>query len=159
MSRFHPRRFLDLAEGLLAGRDEASLRSAVSRAYYGVFLEARDLLGMTHMGSQVHGEAQQLLGPRPLGSLVSSEQSVRWAALRLMVKCADVSNTAKSVHHAVRWGLAIVTEWNEYRTPDFDYMRHKMKSAVIFDGRNLYNAAKMVKAGWTYSGIGLFVPR
>ncbi|MGD9856298.1 MAG: UDP binding domain-containing protein, partial [Planctomycetaceae bacterium] len=54
--------------------------------------------------------------------------------------------------------LAIVTEWNEYRTPDFAYMQHKMRSPVIFDGRNLYNAAKMVKAGFTYSGIGLFVP-
>lgn len=55
--------------------------------------------------------------------------------------------------------LAIVTEWNEYRTPDFDYMKHKMKAPVIFDGRNLYNPAKMTKAGFTYSGIGLFVPK
>jgi UDPglucose 6-dehydrogenase len=55
--------------------------------------------------------------------------------------------------------LAIVTEWNEYRTPDFDYMKLKMKSPVIFDGRNLYNPAKMTKAGFQYSGIGLFVPK
>lgn len=55
--------------------------------------------------------------------------------------------------------LAIVTEWNEYRTPDFDYMKLKMKSPVIFDGRNLYNPAKMTKAGFVYSGIGLFVPK
>jgi UDPglucose 6-dehydrogenase len=55
--------------------------------------------------------------------------------------------------------LAIVTEWNEYRTPDFDYMKLKMKSPVIFDGRNLYNPAKMTKAGFIYSGIGLFVPK
>ncbi len=54
--------------------------------------------------------------------------------------------------------LAIVTEWNEYRNPDFDYLKHKMAAPVIFDGRNLYNAAKMVEAGFTYSGIGLFVP-
>ncbi len=55
--------------------------------------------------------------------------------------------------------LAIVTEWNEYRVPDFDYMKHKMKAPVIFDGRNLYNPAKMTKAGFTYSGIGLHVPK
>ena len=55
--------------------------------------------------------------------------------------------------------LAIVTEWNEYRTPDFDYLKHKMKSPVIFDGRNLYNPTKMTKAGFTYSGIGLLVPK
>ncbi len=54
--------------------------------------------------------------------------------------------------------LAIVTEWNEYRNPDFNYLKHKMAAPVIFDGRNLYNAAKMVEAGFTYSGIGLFVP-
>jgi UDPglucose 6-dehydrogenase len=55
--------------------------------------------------------------------------------------------------------LAIVTEWNEYRVPDFDYMLHKMKAPVIFDGRNLYNPEKMTKAGFTYSGIGLLVPK
>ncbi len=55
--------------------------------------------------------------------------------------------------------LAIVTEWNEYRTPDFDYLKHKMKAPVIFDGRNLYNPTKMTKAGFTYSGIGLLVPK
>ncbi len=54
--------------------------------------------------------------------------------------------------------LAIVTEWNEYRNPDFNYLKHKMAAPVIFDGSNLYNATKMVEAGFTYSGIGLFVP-
>ena len=55
--------------------------------------------------------------------------------------------------------LAIVTEWNEYRTPDFDYLKLKMKSPTIFDGRNLYNPVKMTKAGFNYSGIGLLVPK
>jgi UDPglucose 6-dehydrogenase len=54
--------------------------------------------------------------------------------------------------------LAIVTEWNEYRNPDFDYLMHKMKTPVVFDGRNLYNPQKMVERGFIYSGIGLFVP-
>jgi UDPglucose 6-dehydrogenase len=54
--------------------------------------------------------------------------------------------------------LAIVTEWNEYRNPDFDYLRHKMRTPVVFDGRNLYNPQKMVERGFIYSGIGLFVP-
>ncbi|SFH84744.1 UDP-glucose dehydrogenase family protein [Planctomicrobium piriforme] len=51
--------------------------------------------------------------------------------------------------------LAIVTEWNEYRNPDFDYILHKMKSPVIFDGRNLYDLNRMTKLGFTYSGIGV----
>jgi UDPglucose 6-dehydrogenase len=51
--------------------------------------------------------------------------------------------------------LAIVTEWNEFRTPDFEYMKHKMNQPVIFDGRNLYDPKKMRDAGFTYSGMGL----
>jgi UDPglucose 6-dehydrogenase len=51
--------------------------------------------------------------------------------------------------------LCIVTEWNEYRTPDFDYMKHKMAAPVIFDGRNLYQPAQMAERGIHYQGIGL----
>ena len=51
--------------------------------------------------------------------------------------------------------LAIVTEWNEFRNPDFDYLKLKMKQPVIFDGRNLYDRRKMAQRGFHYSGIGL----
>ena len=51
--------------------------------------------------------------------------------------------------------LAIVTEWNEFRNPDFAYMQHKMKQPVIFDGRNLYDPRRMRELGFLYSGIGL----
>jgi len=51
--------------------------------------------------------------------------------------------------------LAIVTEWNEFRSPDFDYVKLKLKSPAIFDGRNLYDRKKMAKRGFHYSGIGL----
>ena len=51
--------------------------------------------------------------------------------------------------------LAIVTEWNEFRTPDFSYMKLKMKQPVIFDGRNLYDPQKLRACGFYYSGIGL----
>jgi len=51
--------------------------------------------------------------------------------------------------------LAIVTEWNEFRNPDFDYIKLKLRTPVIFDGRNLYDPAKMRDRGFVYSGIGL----
>jgi UDPglucose 6-dehydrogenase len=51
--------------------------------------------------------------------------------------------------------IAIVTEWNEFRNPDFDYIKMKMKSPVIFDGRNLYDRRKMAARGFFYSGVGL----
>ncbi|HWN84694.1 MAG TPA: UDP-glucose/GDP-mannose dehydrogenase family protein [Vicinamibacterales bacterium] len=51
-------------------------------------------------------------------------------------------------------GLAIVTEWNEFRRPDFERMRSLMKTPVIFDGRNLFVPAQMKQSGFTYYSIG-----
>jgi UDPglucose 6-dehydrogenase len=50
--------------------------------------------------------------------------------------------------------LAIVTEWREFRSPDFDYIKATLKSPVIFDGRNLYDPAHMARAGFSYYAIG-----
>ena len=50
--------------------------------------------------------------------------------------------------------LAIVTEWNEFRRPDFDKMRKLMRSPVIFDGRNLFTPEQMKQSGFTYYSIG-----
>jgi UDPglucose 6-dehydrogenase len=50
--------------------------------------------------------------------------------------------------------LVIVTEWNEFRTPDFARMKKLMRSPVIFDGRNIYNQDELRKLGFTYYGIG-----
>jgi UDPglucose 6-dehydrogenase len=50
--------------------------------------------------------------------------------------------------------LLIVTEWNEFRKPDFDRMKSIMKKPLIFDGRNIYDPKEMRDAGFTYFGIG-----
>lgn len=50
--------------------------------------------------------------------------------------------------------LVIVTEWKEFRSPDFDAIRQTLKSAVIFDGRNMYDPAVMRRIGIEYHGIG-----
>ncbi len=50
--------------------------------------------------------------------------------------------------------LIIVTEWNEFRTPDFDKIIKLLKEKVIFDGRNLYDLSKMEELGFTYYSIG-----
>jgi UDPglucose 6-dehydrogenase len=50
--------------------------------------------------------------------------------------------------------LAIVTEWNEFRTPDFERMRTLMRSPVIFDGRNLFTPEQMKQQEFTYHSIG-----
>ncbi len=51
-------------------------------------------------------------------------------------------------------GLAIVTEWSEFRRPDFEKMRKVMRSPVIFDGRNLFTPEQMKQSGFTYYSIG-----
>jgi UDPglucose 6-dehydrogenase len=50
--------------------------------------------------------------------------------------------------------LAIVTEWNEFRTPDFERMRTLMRSPVIFDGRNLFTPEQMKQQEFAYHSIG-----
>jgi UDPglucose 6-dehydrogenase len=50
--------------------------------------------------------------------------------------------------------LAIVTEWNEFREPDFARMRKLLRHPVIFDGRNIYNPEAMRAQGFTYESIG-----
>ena len=50
--------------------------------------------------------------------------------------------------------LAVVTEWNEFREPDFAKMQSLMKSPVVFDGRNIYSPEHMRALGFTYSSIG-----
>ena len=50
--------------------------------------------------------------------------------------------------------LAIMTEWKEFRHPDFAEMHQLLKSPVIFDGRNLYEPERMQRRGFTYYSIG-----
>ena len=51
-------------------------------------------------------------------------------------------------------GLAVVTEWPEFRNPDFEVMRRLLAGRVIFDGRNLYDPKAMRGYGFTTYGIG-----
>ena len=50
--------------------------------------------------------------------------------------------------------LAIVTEWQEFRSPDFDVMAEQLAGAVVFDGRNLYEPDTIGQFGLRYYAIG-----
>jgi UDPglucose 6-dehydrogenase len=50
--------------------------------------------------------------------------------------------------------LAVVTEWNLYRSPDFETVKQKLKQPVIFDGRNIYDPKRLREMGFHYYGIG-----
>jgi UDPglucose 6-dehydrogenase len=48
----------------------------------------------------------------------------------------------------------VVTEWNEFRRPDFARLRELLSAPVIIDGRNLYNPSRLRELGFTYYCIG-----
>jgi len=54
--------------------------------------------------------------------------------------------------------LLLCTEWNQYRTPDFERLRTTMRTPVVFDGRNLWDPTSLVELGFTYHGIGRHGP-
>ena len=61
-----------------------------------------------------------------------------------------------SAYEAIRGAdaLLVITEWNEFRRPDFAQMKALMRKPVIFDGRNIYDPKEMKELGFTYYGIG-----
>jgi UDPglucose 6-dehydrogenase len=83
------------------------------------------------------GEARRLYGERVGGPE---------AALALCASAGEALEGADA--------LAIATEWQEFRSPDFDLLRERLAAPVIFDGRNLYDPALMARLGVTYYGIG-----
>ena len=50
--------------------------------------------------------------------------------------------------------LIVVTEWQMFRSPDFDMIKQSLKSPVIFDGRNIYDPVKIRERGFYYHSIG-----
>jgi len=63
---------------------------------------------------------------------------------------------AKSAYEAADGAdaLAIVTEWQEFRSPDFERLKQILKAPVIFDGRNLYDPGMVARFGLSYYAIG-----
>jgi UDPglucose 6-dehydrogenase len=66
---------------------------------------------------------------------------VRYAST--MYNCVDAADL-----------LVLITEWNEFRKPDFERVRTQMKNAVIFDGRNMYDPETMNDLGFEYYSVG-----
>jgi UDPglucose 6-dehydrogenase len=50
--------------------------------------------------------------------------------------------------------LIVVTEWNEFRRPDFDRIKKLLKTPVVFDGRNIFDPGRMQERGFEYQGVG-----
>ncbi|MDR0965767.1 MAG: UDP-glucose/GDP-mannose dehydrogenase family protein [Myxococcales bacterium] len=50
--------------------------------------------------------------------------------------------------------LFVITEWNDYRHPDFDRLRQLMRQPIVFDGRNIFSPAAVAASGFEYCGVG-----
>ena len=81
---------------------------------------------------QALGEAARLYGERPDLVLCGTPQEA--------LQDADA--------------LAVVTEWNEFRSPDFDAVKAALRQPVVFDGRNLYDPAMLRERGFDHIGVG-----
>jgi UDPglucose 6-dehydrogenase len=66
-----------------------------------------------------------------------------------LVLCEDISATLDGADV-----LVIVTEWDEFKKPDFNLLKEKLKHKVIFDGRNLYDPTELAKWDIEYYSIG-----
>ncbi|MCP5328964.1 MAG: UDP-glucose/GDP-mannose dehydrogenase family protein [Steroidobacteraceae bacterium] len=66
-----------------------------------------------------------------------------------LVLCRNTTETLQNAD-----ALVIVTEWQEFRSPDFDRIRKVLRHPVIADGRNLYEPQLMQRLGFTYYGVG-----
>ena len=68
--------------------------------------------------------------------------------------CANSVETLTDANDAPADALLIVTEWNEFRSPDFALLKKALKQPVIFDGRNLYDPEQLARFGFSYYSIG-----
>lgn len=66
-----------------------------------------------------------------------------------VVWCHDLYDAAKDSD-----AIALVTEWNEFRLPDWKRLSDVVRHRALFDGRNIYNKLPIQKAGFSYFGIG-----
>ena len=69
----------------------------------------------------------------------------------------DKINYAEDAYAALEGAdaLLLVTEWREFRVPDWHRLRKTLREPVVFDGRNIYSGPELAAIGFHYSGIGV----
>ena len=63
---------------------------------------------------------------------------------------ADIYDTVNDAD-----ALMLVTEWKEFRMPNWDIVKKLMKNHIVLDGRNIYDKKEMSELGFTYMGVGV----
>jgi UDPglucose 6-dehydrogenase len=116
--------------GLAFKPNTDDMREAPSRAMIDMLLEAG--AGVRAYDPVALQEARRIYGDRPD-----------------FVLCKNAYEAAEGAD-----ALAIVTEWQEFRSPDFDRLKQLLKAPIIFDGRNLYDPGMTRRFGFSYYAIG-----
>lgn len=91
---------------------------------------------------------------RELGCTINAYDPAALETAKFYIK--DEVNYFEDQYEAVKGCdvLMILTEWNEFRNPDFGLIKKSLKSNVVFDGRNIFEPEKMKEEGFTYYSIG-----
>ena len=90
------------------------------------------------------------------GARVRAYDPAAMSNAREMLRGSNAVELTVSARAAVEGSdaLAVVTEWLEFRSPDFEWLAQTLRSKAVFDGRNLYEPAAVRRAGLVYFGIG-----
>ena len=91
-----------------------------------------------------HGSTVRAFDPVAMPALAAL-----WPSRPGLVLCTDPLSAAEGAS-----ALAVVTEWREFRSPDFGELKARMKTPVILDGRNLYDPGLMLQLGFEHLGMG-----
>jgi UDPglucose 6-dehydrogenase len=93
---------------------------------------------------------------RALGATVRAYDPVAMAEARHALESVDGVTLVEAAYDAISGAdaLLIVTEWQEFRSPDFDRLKATLRSPRIFDGRNLYDPQLLARLGFEYYAIG-----
>jgi UDPglucose 6-dehydrogenase len=91
---------------------------------------------------------------RRAGATVTAHDPAAMGEAKRMI--GDAVRFAESNYQALEGAdaLVVVTDWNEYRHPDFKRIKAIMRKPIVIDGRNLYDREKMKSMGFTYDSIG-----
>ena len=88
------------------------------------------------------------------GASVSASDQVAIPAVRKLLGDKIEFETSSYASAKGADALALVTEWHEYRRPNFERLKSLMRQPVLFDGRNVWSPAELRAAGFTYYGMG-----
>ncbi len=167
----------DLRAAVQTARD-AGVRLEILEAVVAVNERQKRVLGeriIEHFGGSLRGKKIAIWGIafkpgtddiREAPALVLMEQLLAAGAEVSATDPQAIAAARKQVGDAVRFdpsayacaegadALALVTEWHDYRRPNFDRLKRTMRQPVLFDGRNQWDAASLRAAGFVYQGIG-----